>query len=247
MRAIYQTACNGVSIGRNDIKGTICYEGASQVDPTMEQWSSITNSCGDEPYASLVPYVKKDVGNADSQKSLNIGWFYETDLVFHWAINTKALEIDWQRPTDLLIYRNQSVFSSDYNIYGIRADQTVMDILGHSRFGLDLGFVNAYHPFHLHGHDFYILAQGFGAYTPVTKLNRKNPPRRDTATMAGSGYLVIAFENDNPGSWLMHCHIAWHTSQSLALQFVEHQSEIPGLVASVSADFEINLCKVEDL
>lgn len=74
-----------------------------------------------------------------------------------------------------------------------------MDILGHSRFGLDLGFVNAYHPFHLHGHDFYILAQGFGAYTPVTKLNRKNPPRRDTATMAGSGYLVIAFENDNPG------------------------------------------------
>ncbi|OQE95570.1 hypothetical protein PENNAL_c0002G07440 [Penicillium nalgiovense] len=90
----------------------------------MEQWSSITNSCGDEPYASLVPYVKKDVGNADSQKSLNIGWFYETDLVFHWAINTKALKIDWQRPTDLLIYRNQSVFSSDYNIYGIRADQT---------------------------------------------------------------------------------------------------------------------------
>lgn len=45
----------------------------------------------------------------------------------------------------------------------------------------------------------------------------------------------------------MHCHIAWHTGQSLALQFVEHQSEIPGLVASVSADFEINLCKVEDL
>ncbi|OQE28924.1 hypothetical protein PENFLA_c004G08458 [Penicillium flavigenum] len=220
--------------------GIIRYEGASQADPTTEQWSSITNSCGDEPYASLVPYVRKDVGNADSQKNLNIGWFYETDLVFHWAINTKALEIDWRRPTDLLIYHNQSVFPSDYNIYEISADKTWTYWVIQ-----DLGFVNAYHPFHLHGHDFYILAQGFGLYTPVTKLNRKNPPRRDTATMAGSGYLVIAFENDNPGSWLMHCHIAWHTSQSLALQFVEHQSEIPELVASVSADFESTCAKWE--
>lgn len=64
----------------------------------------------------------------------------------------------------------------------------------------DLGLVDAYHPFRLHGHDFYILAQGIGIYTDLTvRLNRKNPPRRDTATMAGSGYLVIAFENDNPG------------------------------------------------
>jgi hypothetical protein len=41
----------------------------------------------------------------------------------------------------------------------------------------------------------------------------------------------------------MHCHIAWHTSQRLALQFVDHQSEIPELVASVSADFESTCAK----
>lgn len=63
----------------------------------------------------------------------------------------------------------------------------------------DVGLVNAFHPFHLHGHDFFILAQGLGLYTPLVKLNRDNPPRRDTATMSGSGYLVIAFETDNPG------------------------------------------------
>ena len=28
----------------------------------------------------------------------------------------------------------------------------------------------------------------------------------------------------------MHCHIAWHTSQSLALQFVEREAEIPTLM-----------------
>ncbi|KAJ5237132.1 hypothetical protein N7489_007223 [Penicillium chrysogenum] len=191
---------------RNDIKGIIRYEGASQADPTTEQWSSITNSCGGEPYASLVPYVRKGVGNADSQKNLNIGWFYETDL---------------RRPTDLLIYRNQSVFPSDYNIHEIAADKTWTYWVIQ-----DLAFVNAYHPFHLHRHDFYILAHDPGLYTPVTKLNRKNPPRRDTAKR-----LVLGISS-------LHSRTAIR-----ALQFVDHQSEIPELVASVSADFESTCAK----
>jgi hypothetical protein len=68
MRAICQTACNGVSIGRYDLNGIFRYEGASQADPTRGQWSSITNSCGEEPYTSRIPYVEKDVSNAGSQK-----------------------------------------------------------------------------------------------------------------------------------------------------------------------------------
>lgn len=125
----------------------------------------------------------------------------------------------------------------------------------------DYALVNAYHPFHLHGHDFHILAAGKGLFTPSTaELNRKNPPRRDTATLPGNGYLVIAFESDNPGympapswmslarladdtyrSWLMHCHIAWHASQSMALQFVEREVEIPRLIEPVMDDFR-NRC-----
>jgi hypothetical protein len=41
-----------------------------------------------------------------------------------------------------------------------------------------------------------------------------------------SGYLVIAFETNNPGAWLMHCHIAWHVGEGLAVQFLERASEI---------------------
>ncbi|KAJ5679257.1 hypothetical protein N7462_007501 [Penicillium macrosclerotiorum] len=240
MRSIYQTACNSLSIGRNDIRGIIRYDSAAETEPTTKPWASITNSCGDEPYTDLVPYISKNVGSADSQNILDIGWFYETDLVFHWAINTKALKIDWQRPTNLLIYQNQSIFPTDYNIYEIPNNQewTYWVIQ-------DLGFVNAYHPFHLHGHDFYILAQGIGLYSSTIPLNRNNPPRRDTATMPGSGYLVIAFENDNPGSWLMHCHIAWHASQSLALQFVERPEEISQLVQPIATDVRSSCAKWE--
>lgn len=63
-------------------------------------------------------------------------------------------------------------------------------------------------------------------------LNLSNPPRRDVAMLPGGGYLVIAFETDNPGAWLMHCHIGWHTSEGFALQLVERYSEIPALVDS---------------
>ena len=40
------------------------------------------------------------------------------------------------------------------------------------------------------------------------------------------GYLAIAFQLDNPGAWLIHCHIAWHTSQGLSLEFVESEKSI---------------------
>jgi hypothetical protein len=44
--------------------------------------------------------------------------------------------------------------------------------------------------------------------------------------LPGSGYLVIAFETNNPGAWLLHCHIAWHVAEGLAVQFLERAREI---------------------
>ncbi|EJD43445.1 hypothetical protein AURDEDRAFT_167523 [Auricularia subglabra TFB-10046 SS5] len=84
------------------------------------------------------------------------------------------------------------------------------------------------HPIHLHGHDFNIISSGFNTtFDPKTAvLNWKNPVRRDTATLPGGGYLAIAFKLDNPGVWLLHCHIAWHVSEGLSLQLIERQREI---------------------
>ncbi|KAL5358784.1 multicopper oxidase-domain-containing protein [Aspergillus floccosus] len=242
VRAIYQTACNFLSIDRNEIWGIVRYEGAPAKDPTTEVWETVTDSCGDEPYEKLVPYVAKNVGDAVDLGRLNLGWFYETDLVFHWTINAHAFVLDWGNPTDLMVYQNQTEFPDSYGVFEIQAGKkwTYWVIQ-------DLTIVNAYHPFHLHGHDFFILAQGKGIFNKLTvKLNRINPPRRDTATMDGSGYIVIAFENDNPGAWLMHCHIAWHGSQSMALQFVERPAEIPPLIDSISDEFNSMCMNWED-
>ena len=83
---------------------------------------------------------------------------------------------------------------------------------------------------HLHGHDFYVLGAGTGNYSDATTLNYINPPRRDVAILPANGYLVLAFVTDNPGAWLMHCHVAWHIDLGLGAQFLERASEITPLL-----------------
>lgn len=81
------------------------------------------------------------------------------------------------------------------------------------------------------GHDFYVLASGAGTYASAAPtLNTVNPPRRDVQMLPGSGFIVLAFITDNPGAWLMHCHIGWHQSEGLDLQFIEQQSVIPSIM-----------------
>jgi FtsP/CotA-like multicopper oxidase with cupredoxin domain len=85
------------------------------------------------------------------------------------------------------------------------------------------------HPIHLHGHDFYVLGTGSGTFnisTSPSTLTYNNPTRRDVALLPGGGWLALAFQTDNPGAWLMHCHIAWHISEGLGVQFLESKSTI---------------------
>jgi len=88
---------------------------------------------------------------------------------------------------------------------------------------------------HLHGHDFAILGSGTGTFDAASdtgSLNFKDPMRRDVVQLIGQGWTVIAFKTDNPGAWLLHCHIAWHVSGGLSLQFLERPSDIPNLFGS---------------
>ncbi|KAG0379965.1 hypothetical protein BGX24_010865 [Mortierella sp. AD032] len=83
------------------------------------------------------------------------------------------------------------------------------------------------HPFHLHGHTFQVIAQGLGVYEEgKTPINSINPLRRDTATVPKHGFTVIRFKVDNPGVWSLHCHIEWHVTTGLVMQFLELPDEL---------------------
>ena len=84
---------------------------------------------------------------------------------------------------------------------------------------------------HLHGHDFALLAQSSDPYPGSLAqikdtLKTTNPPRRDVVLLPKGGYIVIAFKADNPGPWLLHCHIAWHASGGLAFQILENKNRM---------------------
>ncbi|KAH7867028.1 hypothetical protein Vadar_028026 [Vaccinium darrowii] len=79
------------------------------------------------------------------------------------------------------------------------------------------------HPIHLHGYNFYVLAQGFGNYDPLTDptmFNLVNPQKRNTLGVPVGGWAVIRFTANNPGVWLMHCHFDTHITWGLATAFV---------------------------
>ncbi|KAM0941210.1 putative laccase [Dioscorea sansibarensis] len=79
------------------------------------------------------------------------------------------------------------------------------------------------HPVHLHGYDFYILATGFGNFNSATdtaKFNLVDPPLRNTVGVPVNGWAVIRFVADNPGVWLMHCHLDVHITWGLAMAFL---------------------------
>ncbi|GJC98174.1 multicopper oxidase [Colletotrichum higginsianum] len=142
--------------------------------------------------------------------------------VFRWAVNGSDMDVQWDKPTLEYVAEGNTSWPRRANIIEIpEADAWTWWIIENTS--------PVPHPIHLHGHDFLLLGTGAGSFAGAgVPLNFENPVRRDVAQLPGSGWMVIAFRTDNPGAWLMHCHIAWHVSMGLSVQFLERGDEIAG-------------------
>lgn len=62
------------------------------------------------------------------------------------------------------------------------------------------------HPMHLHGHHFQVVG-----------LNGQplHGAMRDTVLVPARGTVVVAFDADNPGRWLLHCHNLFHMATGM--------------------------------
>ncbi|XP_059626422.1 laccase-3-like [Cornus florida] len=108
------------------------------------------------------------------------------------------------------------VFST--KLYKLKFGSTVQIVLQDTAI-----FSTEDHPIHLHGYHFYVVGQGFGNFNPKTdtaKFNLIDPPQRNTIDVPVGGWAVIRFVADNPGVWLMHCHIDSHLTWGLAMSFL---------------------------
>ncbi len=62
------------------------------------------------------------------------------------------------------------------------------------------------HPMHLHGHHFQVVAVNGTALSGAM---------RDTVLVPPMGSVRIAFDADNPGRWLFHCHNLYHMAAGM--------------------------------
>ncbi|KAF4429075.1 Dihydrogeodin oxidase [Colletotrichum fructicola] len=212
--------------------------------------------CLDEKAEDLKPIVKRTVeppANSDyKKKSFKVHLVGypnaadNTSAMHKWVLKDSSFYLDWTEPSLSLVKvafeKNwdtapfptgyEPVFLDDYK----HGDWVYWLIEGKFQESVDNSTHNIYkkqapvaHPMHIHGHDFVILAQSTKEFNGTVEIDEKtfdNPARRDVALLPVDGYLLIAFQINNPGIWLMHCHIAWHASGGLALQFIESPKEI---------------------
>ncbi|KAL5728539.1 L-ascorbate oxidase [Ranunculus cassubicifolius] len=89
--------------------------------------------------------------------------------------------------------------------------------------------VSEIHPWHLHGHDFWVLGYGEGKFSEEKdskNLNLKNPPLRNTVVIFPYGWTALRFVTDNPGVWAFHCHIEPHLHMGMGVIFAESVERI---------------------
>lgn len=215
IRAIPDTYCseNGNSA---DIRGILHYDNSTST-PETSAWSYSETSCAGEEAADLVPYLSLDASSTfTSRNESNVTVAYNDDNVYKWYLNDESFIMKWGSPTALSIKggADAASFDSEAAIVSLPdADEWFVLVIQ-----ADLAVP---HPIHLHGHDFFVLGSGSGLYNSSVALNYANPPRRDVTMLPGDGYLVISIKTDNPGIWLCHCHIGWHTEEGFALQLIE--------------------------
>jgi FtsP/CotA-like multicopper oxidase with cupredoxin domain len=87
-----------------------------------------------------------------------------------------------------------------------------------------------YHPIHLHGHFFSVLSKNG---QPLTG----SPVHLDTVLLGPHETWEVAFVADNPGLWMLHCHVLVHAAYGLSTMVSYEGISTPYTIGSVSGNF----------
>lgn len=224
LRAVPDTYCSSNANGDN-IRGIIHYGSGAAATPstTAQPNYDVSTNCYGEPMASIVPFLAKTVSPSLSVNVETMDYIPNPDGLQRWYLDGSTFSSPWNNPTSLQIVNGATSFNASANVVA----KPAADIWNYLVIETAEPFA---HPIHLHGHDYYVLAKGSGTYAAELPVpNLANPPRRDTEMLPGNGYLLLGFLSDNPGVWLLHCHIGWHLEEGFSMQVVEQQGEIAAM------------------
>ncbi|KAF3010110.1 hypothetical protein E8E14_000256 [Neopestalotiopsis sp. 37M] len=179
--------------------------------PSTNGYTINDTTCLNDPIEWSVPWTPQKAPSTDSSTLMvtTIGVNSTGSTLFF--VNNSSFKGDYNSPI-LLDIANSSRADDylasppeQYNIYNYGNDDAIRMIISNPS--------QASHPMHMHGHEFFILAEGVGTWNG-TITNPENPTRKDTHMLAGGtvdapAFFVAEIIADNPGVWAFHCHIAW--------------------------------------
>jgi len=214
----------------SDVRALLTYTNSTAGPTRSADWKEALDvTCVDLNSSLLTPTFPSPAPPATTiyavTSSFQIG-DYALDLAY---MNGTSWVMDAEDPT-----LNQAVaglgqanasFSTAGVSSGYTSSQYVINIPDYAVVDLLVtNFDDGGHPFHLHGHTFWVVASSPDQYfdwSTYHLLNTTLPDamRRDTIVIDAFGWALIRFVADNPGLWAFHCHISWHMEAGLLMQF----------------------------
>ncbi|KAG5988271.1 hypothetical protein E4U43_004791 [Claviceps pusilla] len=241
---------------KSELRGVIRYISpttkALKEDPTSKDWpESVEVICRDLNTSSLIPVQPVTPPPADDfvilrtnfqigDWALARGFFNESS----WHPNAthpslhRFLDLDTTNPAVASLLLESPAVAINDKAFNTAHD-FVLQTRGIRTVDISINnFDDGAHPFHLHGHKFFVMAQARSGYPPATadafaqymkeQSNGRplNPLRRDTVTVEGYSWVIIRVVLDNPGLWSLHCHNMWHAMSGMAMQVLVRAEEV---------------------
>ncbi|KAI9717839.1 MAG: hypothetical protein M1828_007078 [Chrysothrix sp. TS-e1954] len=202
--------------------------------------STDPRSCANDALATTNPAFAIPVTAPSTTITLNIKMESNgTHMLYHFGNNSFRAQYSYP-DLGVRLWQNASgiLQSPGTNILQMGSNTTVRAVI--------YNYDDAPHPIHLHGHNMMILQTGFGTWDG-TVVRPSNPQRRDVQVMfpgtdAAPSYIVVQWDQDNPGYWPLHCHFSIHAAMGLFSVIEERPADIANYQSQGVGSYTLAQC-----
>jgi FtsP/CotA-like multicopper oxidase with cupredoxin domain len=225
LRVFAPPGCASVAKDGQDIgKAAIYYQNANRdalpISPPNPGFMEIID-CRNDPLNLTAPIMELASGDPSVSVDVVMDGHPNATGYPHWWMNDVTAVVDLNDPILLQSKLGNNSFPEERNVYQYDSSKKSVRFVVKNRSGNS-------HPMHFHGHNMFILAEGTGNATwDGTVVRPDNPQRRDVQIVSSWGFIVLQWNQDNPGAWPFHCHIAWHLSMGMIIEVLESPDLIP--------------------
>lgn len=231
-----------------------CNNAKEKEEPSSSPWSAIKT-------VDELAFAPSDVATLPAKPDQRV--IAEFNLVFPGGVPLGVFAIDGGNYSTFVNPEEPPLFSiaNGLNTSQLPVTANAVSIsLGKHVEVVLVNTMNDQHPMHMHTHTPWVVASGqasrdaifSGDISSLSKLS--GPIKRDTYTVppcnvdastgecVDVGFIVLRFVTDNPGAWMIHCHVEWHMDIGMSMLFIEGEKELQSRCVTSFSSSMRNTC-----